>query len=206
MPIPLRAELGRKLLHVLTALVPLFLLRVDRPVVIGLAAFYTALTVAGDVLRARSAAFAGFIRRAFGWMMRAEEHPDVTGPVVLNGATWVGLGALLLVGAFPMRVAAPVFVAFMLADAAAALVGRTLGRHRWPGTPRTFEGSLAFWAVAFGVLVGLPAAGVAVAVPAWPAALLVGATMALAEALPLPLNDNLRVPFVGALLLWAMGA
>ena len=204
MPISLRAELGRKSLHVLTALVPLALLPLDRRLVLGLVALYAALAVAADVLRARSPAFSRFIRRWFGWMMRAEEHPDVTGPIVFNGATWVGLGALLLALAFPLRLAVPVFVAFMLADAAAALVGRSLGRHHWPGTPRTLEGSLAFWIVATAVLAGLHALGSDVVAPSLLMSVGTGAAMSAAEALPGPLNDNLRVPFVGAVLLWLL--
>ena len=205
MPIPFRAELGRKALHVVTALLPVLLYGLGRTWLLALAALLVVLTLGGDVLRARVPAFSRWIARWFGWMMRAEEHPDATGPVVLNGSTWVALAALLLVALLPLPLAVPVFAAFMLGDAAAALVGRALGRHRWPGTTRTLEGSLAFAVVAFATLTLLPHVAPVVQPGAGPALLAAGA-MALAEALPVPLNDNVRVPFVGALVLYLIGS
>ncbi len=204
MPITFRAELGRKALHVVTALLPVLLFPLGRAWLIGLAALLVALTLGGDVLRAKVPAFGRWIGQHFGWMMRAEEHPDGTGPLTLNGSTWVAIAALLLAVLLPLRLAVPVFAAFMLGDAAAALVGRAAGRHRWPGTSRTLEGSAAFALVSTAVLLLLPRAA-PVAMPGALPALVAAGAMALAEALPVPLNDNLRVPFVGALVLYAFG-
>lgn len=205
-PIPFRAELGRKALHLASLAVPAAMLALGREASVLALAPLVALAVGGDVLRARSRAFAGFIGRTFGWMMRAEERPPFPAPVVLNGATWVLASALLLALAFPPAVAVPAFAAFMVGDAAAALVGRRFGRHRWPGTTRTLEGSAAFALTAFAVLIAIPhlATGAlppARGVPAAFAAL----AMAAAEALPLRVNDNLRAPLAGALALWALG-
>lgn len=192
-PIPYRAELVRKALHLLALVLPLGAWFVGAPtaqiVLGGLSA--TALTA--DVLRARSVGFERFITRAFGWMMRAEEKPPVPGPVVVNGATWVVTSLFLLTLLFPLNLALPVFAAFMVADAAAALVGRRFGRNRWPGTPRTVEGTVAFFAVAAAILLAL---GVAT-LPA----LVCAAVCAGIEVLPGPFNDNLQVPLAGALVL-----
>jgi len=87
----------------------------------------------------------------------------------------------------------PVLAMAMLADAAAALVGRRWGRHRWGSLSATMEGTAAFVGtgllamVAFGSVGLLPAA----------AGVLGGA---VAELLPLRLNDNIRVPLAAALL------
>jgi dolichol kinase len=128
--------------------------------------------------------------------MRREELPPVGSGVVINGATSVLIGATLLTLFFPIDVAAGVFAMTMIADAAAALVGRRFGRHPWPGSSHTLEGSLAF-VVAGGLVVGaLPSLPVSVGLPAVVAA-------AAVEAAPLPLNDNIRVPLVGALVVTA---
>ena len=192
-----RAEVGRKALHLLALVLPLGAWFVGMPAAALLLAPLAAFALTCDVLRARSAAFNRFIERVFGWMMRAEEKPPMPGPVVINGATWVLTALFLLVVVFPLGAALPAFVAFMTGDAAAALVGRRFGRIRWPRSPRTLEGSAAFFAVAVGVLLALRVA----LLPALACALV----CTLAEALPGPLNDNLRVPFAGALVLLLMG-
>jgi len=198
----MRSEAARKALHLVSLIVPAAMLALGRTTALVAGGAVAAVAVAADVLRARSSGFARFIDRWFGWMMRAEEQPGVPGPVVFNGATWVLVTAFLLALLFPLRVGMAVFIAFMLGDAAAALVGRAVGRHRWPGTRRTVEGSAAFFAVALAVLLALPAVvGDAVVHPSLPVAAAVALAMAAVEALPIRLNDNVRVPVVGALLL-----
>jgi dolichol kinase len=157
----------------------------------------TTLGMAGDVARAYSTPFNEFIRRVFGSMMRLRELPPPGHGVVINGATWVLVAATLLALVFPLRIAVPIFTMFMVSDAVAALVGRHWGRHRWGSTPRTVEGSAAF------LIVGL---GVMSVFSALPVALGVAATIVacVAEALPHPGNDNVRVPMVSALAVVAL--
>jgi dolichol kinase len=85
----------------------------------------------------------------------------------------------------------------MIADAAAALVGRRFGRHRWPGSTHTVEGSLAFTATGLAVVATVPS--LAFSLPAFGVAALGVVVAAAAEAAPLPLNDNIRVPLTAAL-------
>lgn len=121
----------------------------------------------------------------------------------INGATWtlVTMAALTLL--FPVPVAVTAFSLFMVGDAAAALVGRRYGRIPWGDGPRTVEGSIAF--VVAAALTVAPLVGIGyIAMPWWiPALAVVVATGA--EALPRPLNDNLRVPFTAALVLHFLG-
>ena len=106
----------------------------------------------------------------------------------------------------PVEIGALVFAAFLVADAGAALAGRSLGRHHWPGSSRTLEGSAAFTLLALALLVGLPALVPGLdALRLWQAAL-VAVAMAWLEAQPLRVNDNLLVPALGALLVWHLGA
>lgn len=153
--------------------------------------------VGADVLRARSDRFSDLIQQLFGRMMRSSERAPAGG-VVLNGATWVLVAATLLTLFFPVKLAAPVFASFLVADAAAAVVGLRFGRRRWSGTHRTVEGSLAFAVAAFICL--LPFSHILV-IPAAAAAL----AGACAEAPEWPVNDNVRVPPIMAGVLFVFG-
>ncbi|GAB5517841.1 MAG: phosphatidate cytidylyltransferase [Rhodothermales bacterium] len=191
-PIPYRGELWRKALHILTAMACPFLLGLlGLNVMLWLTGTLAALAVAADVARTYSPGFQAFIDGTFGFMMRSEES-EGRGPV-FNGATWVLIAITLLLLVFPANLALPIFIMFMLADAAAALIGRRYGRHVWAGGQRTLEGSAAFFIVAVVVLSGLTA------LPWW---LIVGASLAAAlfEAVDVQLNDNLIVPFLTTLL------
>jgi len=191
-----RGELLRKALHLLALSIPIGMLHVTRPTALAVLWPLALAALGADVLRARWPAFHRFIQRLFGGMMRPEELPPPGGPVAINGATWVLLSSALLATLFPLPLAATAFAVFMVGDAAAAVVGRRFGRHRWPGSRRTIEGSLAFFGAA--LLTAL----------FFPIPLLHGVLAALLatalEVLPLPLNDNLRVPLAVALLLWLL--
>jgi len=205
--IPFRAELGRKALHLGALVIPLGILLLDGvavadwPLSVVILAPLAALALVLDVARVRSSSIGDFLHRWFGWMMRPEEVPPLGGPITFNGATMMCASAAVCAALFPAGIAAAALAMLMVGDAAAALVGRRFGRHRWPGSPKSVEGSLGYAVTAFGI--GL-------AVVAWPdsdfglMACAVGAVSgAIVEALPIPLNDNLRVPLLTGLAMWA---
>ena len=185
-------EVGRKALHLLALLIPFGAWAIGMPTALYLLAPAALVAIAADVARAYSEPFNAVIRWGFGALMRAEELPATRTGVQFNGATCVLVGAAMMVALFPLRIAVPVLVMAMLADAAAALVGRRWGRHAWGPLSATVEGTAAFVVTGLGVVTFFssialgPAAG----------GVLVGAGL---EALPLPVNDNIRVP-VGAAL------
>lgn len=193
-PIPFAAEVGRKALHLIALIVPLGMELLGQRVALLVVAPLCLLAVSADFLRAHSDGFARFIDTIFGPLMRDEERPPVGTKVVINGATWVLITASILLVLFPVAIAVPSFVMFMVSDAAAALVGRRYGRTHWGRSARTLEGSAAFLVVATGVMALFPS------IPFW-----IGVACAvagcLAEALPRPLNDNLRVPVLTAAVL-----
>lgn len=163
---------------------------IGMPMALYLLAPMALLAIAADLIRTCSDSFDALIRWVFGPLMRPEELPE-TGTVRFNGATCVLVGAALMALLFPLRVAVPILAMTMLADAAAALVGRRMGRHRWGSLSATVEGSTAFVATGLAIMASFSA------IPFGPAAagVLGGA---IAEALPLPVNDNIRVPIVAA--------
>ena len=198
--IPYPAELKRKALHLLALMAPLTVTVLGKTWSLALLLPGAALALTADVLRVRSAPFARFIDRLFGPLMRSEERPPVGGPVSINGATWVLISSGLLILIFPVRIALAAFVMFMIADAAAAVVGRRLGRVHWGSSARTVEGSLAFLATGLAIM-GAFALGGYVTFWTGAAAAFFGCA---AEALPKPLNDNIRVPLVAASVLFVL--
>lgn len=195
--IPYRAELLRKSLHLLALVIPASMLYLGKTTSLFILVPFCGLAIFTEIARVRSQIAADIVETIFGRMMRNHERPAVGDAVVINGATWVLLTATLLVIIFPVDVAAGAMIMFMIGDAAAALVGRCLGKTRWFNTTKTVEGSLGFLVVALGVLhlfQLLPFAyNIAVA-----------AFATLLEVIPVKLNDNLYVPLLSAALIFCL--
>lgn len=188
---PYEREVARKGLHVLALSIPLGMWWFGMPLALYLLGAAALLAVTADVARARSDGFNRLIRKIFGPLMRPEELPAAGTDVRFNGATCVLVGAAVLALLFPLRLAVPVLTMTMLADAAAALVGRRAGRHHWGSLSATVEGSTAFVCTGLAIMALFPA----IAFGASVVGVLVGAVV---EALPLPVNDNIRVPLAAA--------
>lgn len=198
------AEVRRKGLHLLALVIPVGILLLGREVALWVLVPVAVLALLGDWSRQRVAWAREILHRLFAPLMRPEEIPPFGERIVFNGATMMCVAAALCVALFSAGVAAIAVAMQQTGDAAAALVGRKLGRVRWPGSPKSVEGSVAFavvaaltgWAFAsaFGADVTLVqiAAGAVVA--------------ALVEVLPIPVNDNLRVPLAAALAMAGVGA
>lgn len=189
-----KAEVPRKVLHILVALAPLMAIEVGRQTTAAVIVPLAVAAVLADLVRSRSASFEARIQSLFGFMMRPSE--SISGSVVINGATWVLVSFAVLVLVFPFRLGAQALFIFMLADAVAALVGRRIGKHPWPQSHRTIEGTVAFIVVGIAAGVLFPGVGLRPVI----AAVLVGAA---AEIPRRPLNDNVRVPVVIAVVLLA---
>ena len=180
-----RAELARKGIHLLIALVP-SLAALDRS--------NTALLLMGGILFytwAEGLRFLGFspplISPVAAVVLRKREKGHFAlGPVTL------GLGALLALLLFPPSVAAVAVYVLAFGDSASSLAGRFLGRIR-PAfmAGKSLEGSLACFAVStlIGFLVSTD----------WRIALAVGLVAMLVDALPLDEFDNLFLPLAAGM-------
>ncbi len=195
--IPYSAEVKRKALHLLALIVPFLMGVLGKNLSVAILLPMAVISVGADALRAHSAPFAAWIDRWFGFMMRRDERFVRPDRIIINGASWVIVTALVLAVVFPIRIAVSCFVMFMVADAAAALVGRRFGRYNWPNSPRTLEGSAAFFITGVTIMFLFPD------VVFWTGAVtaLVGAA---AEVVRKPLNDNIRVPVVSAFTLFLL--
>ena len=193
-PLALRWELTRKALHIIWAIVPIvYALGIPRQVILfglGLACI-VALVI--EIGRAYSTAFGAVFTRHTGILLRHHEHRR------WSGATWLLLSFLLSALVFDPPVAIAAMWAVAVGDAAAAIIGRTIGRHRLGRSAKTIEGSIACAMIttagAFGIaqLAPMPSlvAGVMAALGEWPAG---------------PLDDNMRIGLAvgGGILLWRM--
>jgi dolichol kinase len=117
-----------------------------------------------------------------------------------GGLTTYPLAVLLLVVLTPSQVAAGGWVILATVDPVAAAVGSRWPRPRVPGHPAkslvgAAAGFLAGAAACTGLFVVLGEGHL------WPAAVLAAAAGAVAEALPLPIEDNLTVAAAAALAL-----
>jgi dolichol kinase len=199
-PLPFSGEVKRKALHMLAIVMPIGIVLVPSPldwILLGLLALFA---VAADFARVRVPAVKVAVERIFAPTMRPNELQPIGGNVVINGATWMCISAALCAFLFPAAVAASALALLMIGDAAAALVGMRFGRHRYPWSSKTIEGSLAF--VVTGILAAMP---FALLVPPGvsPGAVIIAAVAGAAvEAAPLPVNDNVKVALVaGAIML-----
>ncbi len=189
----LAREIARKLIHLTTAIVAAMLAwalpaRERRGLFVAVAAFALAL----DLARLTLPPLRRHFERALGPMLRGAERWR------LSGATMLAIGFTAAVVLFPRTPAVAGLLYAGCGDAAGALVGRALGRHRYPWG-KSLEGSLAVLAVTFALawlvpgLAPLAALGVAVGV-------------SLLEAAPLPFDDNLILPAAGAALTFFVAA
>lgn len=202
--LPYRVELQRKAIHLGALVLPLAILALPQPIVrVGLTVL-AVLAIILDVARQRVPAVRDLIVGVFGWMMRPEELPPLGAPLVFNGAVWMCLSAAICAWVFPPDLGAAALAMLMIGDAAAALVGRRFGKTRWPGSPKSIEGSAAYVVAAF-------ATGCAVTM--WPGATLTAALCAVGaivgaalEAAPIPIDDNVRVPLLSGLAMVGVAA
>lgn len=198
-PISYNAELVRKAIHLLALVIPASVLWFGKWPALTIWAPFAVFALIADVSRVRFHGVNKFVRLIFGWIMRDEEKPAVGSGPVINGATWVLISASLTILLFPEPIAVAAFSMFMIADAAAAIFGRRFGKHKWGSHGRTVEGTLAFVVMALAVGLGL---GAILPMLSWVQVVVSTPFAAAAEAVPEPLNDNLRVPLITGLVMW----
>ncbi|MBL7978454.1 MAG: phosphatidate cytidylyltransferase [Bacteroidetes Order II. Incertae sedis bacterium] len=191
--IPFWAELSRKAVHLSSLGISAFVWIWGAGLALKILIPLCLLFFLGDLLRAHSEPFRSFINQYFAFMMRDFEL--IPKKLIINGATWVLLGAVLTFSLFPQDIALASFSILILGDAFAAIIGRLYGKTPLWNTGKSIEGSIAFVLFSCMVFPFVPSIGFFALITAILFA-------ALAEALPLPLDDNIRIPIVAGCTLW----
>jgi glycerol-3-phosphate acyltransferase PlsY len=175
----LTAELQRKSFHLAMIAVPVWVyLMPPTPALLGLI-LATFVTVAVDLLRLSDHRLRSFFLRLFRSLIRPHEQEH------LLGSTHYMIAALLSVIVFDHGVAIAALAFLVLGDAAAAIVGKRFGKSP--------QGSIACFVVCLAV--GVPLLG------STQVALIGALAATLAEALPSPLDDNMRVPIFSGIVM-----
>jgi dolichol kinase len=192
----LRRELGRKAFHMLSLAYLAAYHLIGFPRVLVPLALWLALVTVVETGRLLSERINRVLTGFFHGMIRDTERRSCSG--IFH--TTVGcLTTMLIAGRRPQVVTAAV-LCLALGDAAAALAGKAWGRHRFPGSAKSYEGSLACLLVCLG-------AGLASGLGVVPAA---GAALAatVVEFLPTTrvCNDNLWMPVAAAAAALLLGA
>lgn len=182
----LKDELKRKGFHQLLLIYAFgYLYLPKNTVVLGLG-IAIVIVAALEILRFRHPPFNEFFKKHFKGFYRPEEAGKVSG---LLGTLLGGLVAILLFSQKEMVFASFLYLAF--GDAAAAIVGKTLGRHKIVFA-KSLEGTLACFAAC--LIAGLFLFNLKFA--------LIGAAIAaIVELLPWKINDNFWMQIVNAALL-----
>ena len=186
-----KVEIKRKIVHLATLVVPVgYLLTSEETVLLFLIPFFLCfLTV--DLLRHFHSGLASLFRKYFfGRVLREEEKPT------LMGSTYFLFSTILTILLFPKSIAIASLLILIVADTAAALVGRGIGRISIFG--KTLEGSLAFFFSSLLIVWIYPnlnrfSGGLAA----------LGATVI--EILPIKVNDNLTIPLVAGAIMFFLG-
>jgi glycerol-3-phosphate acyltransferase PlsY len=137
------------------------------------------LSLAIEVFRLNHPRTRNLFRHFFGELIRNHEEAS------LLGSTYLLIACLLSIHLFPKPIAVLALCFLIVGDTVAAIVGKSVGRIKIFG--KTLEGSLACLAICFGITLFLPEVPFHVAI--------VGAIVAtIFELLPIPLDDNFRIP------------
>lgn len=172
-------EIGRKAIHLSAVAIPIGYYFMEEPLGRAILAALTALSFLIELLRLNEPRLRSFFYIFFGRLIRDHERYS------LLGGTYLLLSSLICAHAFQKPVAVAALGFLIVGDTVAALVGRSLGRTRIFG--KTLEGSFACLVVCLAIGWLIPELG-------WQETV-VGAVMAtVIELLPIPLDDNLRIP------------
>lgn len=180
-------EAPRKAIHLASIVLPLALLYLPQTLFRrGLVAIAVTLLIV-DLAKIHQPKVRSYFTAFFGHLIRRHERTGIT------GSTYMVVSALLASYLFDREVAAAALVFLTIGDTLAAMVGKAWGRRRWFG--KSLEGFLAGFAgslLASWLLVpGIP----------WPALAVAAFAASIVEMLPIPVDDNFRIPLVGGLVL-----
>ncbi|HEX9976025.1 MAG TPA: SEC59/DGK1/VTE5 family protein [Dehalococcoidales bacterium] len=143
-----------------------------------------------EVLRLKYPAVNRLFLLVFKAVVREEETSRLT------GASYMLLASLLAVWVFPRDIAVLALSFLAVGDPLATIIGQRWGRRRIFG--KTLEGDLACLIACIAVGLVFRQVGVDLA---WPTILLGALSATVAQAVSLPINDNLTIPLFAGLVM-----
>ncbi|MAE70060.1 MAG: hypothetical protein CME06_06280 [Gemmatimonadetes bacterium] len=183
-------ELKRKSIHLAAISIPVLYYWIPSDLVSKwLLVVFTLLFFWADLIKLRSRRGNRIFMAAFARFLRRHETRE------LNGATFVMLAAAATILCLSKPVATAAMAFLVLGDTAAALVGKSFGRLRYLG--KSVEGSVACFLACMLAVWVIPDISIEVG--------LAGAAAAtIAELVPIPIDDNFRIPLAAGGLMQLM--
>jgi dolichol kinase len=174
-------ELIRKAIHFASLTIPIALFLLPAYISQPLMLVLVLLVLSIDVIRLHEPHVRKYFYFFLGRILREHERFN------LLGSTYLLISSLICIWAFPKAVAVLAIAYLVVGDTMAALVGRRIGRTRI--LDKSLEGSLAMFFSC--VIIGWIYPGPEVT---WPMILVGSLVATLFELLPIPLDDNMRIP------------
>ena len=149
--VDLQKELIRKGIHLCSLSIPIVGYYISRETALLIFIPMAIIALLLDYFRYKSEVIAKVFYFIFGKILRKHE---VGSKKTLTGGTYVLLSAALCVFLFPKVLFVMGFSILIISDTIAALIGKTIGKHKING--KTFEGSFSFFVSALLVILLTP--------------------------------------------------
>ena len=175
----LKKELQRKSFHQLALLIPAVYWFSSKSFVLTLLIPVTLIIISVDLARLRFPAIGRLFNRIFGIVMRQHEYRRMT------GSSYLFSGAVIVIFLFPKSHVILSLLILTISDTAAAVIGRSYGRHKF--FEKSWEGSGVFLLTALLIGFALPDLH-------WSEAIAGAVIATFIEALPAPIDDNFSIP------------
>ena len=196
--ITLANEFVRKGIHLGSLSIPVIYYFIERPTAIAILVGMAVFSLIIDIGRHKFPGLRVYVNKVFGAILR--EHERDSKKMLLSGATWVILSALLCVILFPKLITVTAFAILIISDASSALFGRAFGKHKF--LDKSLEGSMAFVVSGWIVVAVTPKALNHVAEYVAGAIGTVVGGIVEAASVRLRLDDNLSVPVSIGITMW----
>ncbi len=180
-------EVLRKLVHLSSLWVVVLYHFTDKDVMLNVLIPLTLVVLLVDGARRCSGERCPMLETMMGYLLRNRERKK------LSGASYVMLSALIMVLFFPKLIAITAFTYLILADSAAALIGKPFGKHPFYG--KSLEGCAAFFVtclISMGVIAWIYDAGHFYIISATVAAFV--ATIVEVFSIQFKIDDNFSIP------------
>ncbi|MBE2188283.1 MAG: hypothetical protein KGZ71_01180 [Desulfobulbaceae bacterium] len=138
--IPFEQELLRKGIHLLSLNIPILYIFVSKTLALSILIPMCILFVTIDIISKKNQVVSELMQKYFGGMLR--KHEKKKKRLILNGASWVLISAVITVLVFPKIVAVLAFLILIISDMSAALIGRKFGKTKLFN--KSLEGTMAF--------------------------------------------------------------
>jgi len=133
-------EILRKGVHLMSLSIPVGYIFVSRELALYVLIPMMLIALSIDLLSKYDNFVRKYLYLYFGRMLR--HHEKNNDPLILNGASWVLISAVITLLFFPKVIAVISFMVLIVCDISAALIGRRFGKHKI--FDKSIEGTFAF--------------------------------------------------------------